>query len=673
MPYATAFAKTAQDRADYPAFDPGTDLILAQYDSFADADDIHAQASFGSMLLHPDLDGVNAYAVLGATGDQDAEVFRDSSALMELIYGPQGDDTWTLAWDGRLVEGTNWQRSVSRVAAKAKATLLAGGDVFIAEAGQSNITADWIQALIDDGVSETLIKSNVVVVQHSSWNENHTTASDLSFVQSKASYIKIDDGNTHTNGNRNKTPGYRSEVDPDKYERFWMEEALDLENPNTQARALWELAAQIIHDSGWTEPKPYNPIPDGVDFSDNVEVWWILALNDTADTLRKFWDRYVVNKVDTPGDVVPPSGPSVESFTLVNATTNQPVDGFDPIPDNAIINTGDIGTTNLNILANVEPDDDFGSVVFSLSGTEVHNQTESVMPFVLFGDAGSGDYNDNTFDNGTYTLAATPYDENGGNGNAGETVTIQFTITDQVGPILPEVLSVSVGGIAEFDGITGSFTWDTSIHGSPDFTITANTSIAGDFGSVNFSLSGASEKERSDKSPAWKLNGKSHLPDDKFNYGDHFLEITPYLADGSPGVGLTINFTVEDSVRIAYETWKASHGLTNPTVEDADGDGVKDFFEYLSDSDPNDPSSKGFKLAASAQSSGAPAIIEWAVAEDHAIGLDYIVEASEDLSEWVALDPSDYTLTESVEDGMRTASIELHSNSSKNFIRLSQP
>ncbi|MGB0372306.1 MAG: PKD domain-containing protein, partial [Opitutales bacterium] len=115
---------------------------------------------------------------------------------------------------------------------------------------------------------------------------------------------------------------------------------------------------------------------------------------------RGRWTGLSFTQVNTP-----PAGPAVVSLTLVNATTDQPVPGFDPIPNGAVINTVDIGTTNLNIIASTDPDSDFGSVVFSLSGAEAHNQTESVMPFVLYGDAGSGDYNDNTFDNGTYTLS----------------------------------------------------------------------------------------------------------------------------------------------------------------------------------------------------------------------------------------------------------------------------
>jgi len=70
-----------------------------------------------------------------------------------------------------------------------------GGRVWVQEAGQSNFTSDWVKALIELGVSEAVIKNNVIVVQHSDWNESKTSPEDLAFVKLKTNYQAIDDGN----------------------------------------------------------------------------------------------------------------------------------------------------------------------------------------------------------------------------------------------------------------------------------------------------------------------------------------------------------------------------------------------------------------------------------------------------------------------------------------------
>ncbi|MEM9445469.1 MAG: Ig-like domain-containing protein [Verrucomicrobiota bacterium] len=305
-------ALTAQNRGNYPIFNPSTDLLLAQYDSLPDPDDIHAQAALGCMLLHLDLETVSVYAVLGATGIQRLDQgFIDSTKLMKEIYGREGKNTWTYAWDGHLVRGANWNRSVNRIKNKVRSVIESGGVVFVAEAGQSNITADWVEVLIDEGVSPSLIKSNVVVVQHSRWNENQSSEDDLVYVKEQTSYIKIDDGNMdYDEGGKNgkkgeQTPAYKSS------DLTYIQEVISPLNSNEAAKGLWNLAEEVIIDSGWPGA-PYSPIPGGVDFSDTVEVWWIMEINTKADTIRKFWDRYVVE--GTSSGVGDPGPPTITSY-----------------------------------------------------------------------------------------------------------------------------------------------------------------------------------------------------------------------------------------------------------------------------------------------------------------------------------------------------------------------
>ncbi|GEM_PF-1295024 len=281
-------------RSNYPSFDRNKDLLLAQFDSLPDPDDIHAQAALGSMLLHPDMSGVEVYAVLGAIGDQigwkgtKASDFKDPWDLMELIYGPEGDNTWTNAWDNGN-EGSNWNRSVNRIVKRVKPILQNGGKVWVQEAGQSNITRDWIYKLInDEGISETVIKNNVIVVQHSQWNNDRTNSSDLSYVKNKATYVSIGDGNKSGGDHDSKTPNYN------KTDSSLLSDAFSSSNPNKTAQSYWQKAKDVIDREGASGGHATIG-KGGVDCSDCVENWWIFEIGDKADSLRKFFDRYVIN------------------------------------------------------------------------------------------------------------------------------------------------------------------------------------------------------------------------------------------------------------------------------------------------------------------------------------------------------------------------------------------
>jgi len=260
------------------SFNPATDILIAQFDGQPDADDIHSQAALGCLLLHDDLAGTDVYAVMGAVGTQGG-TFIDSTELFNLIFGQAGSENWTDA-------KTDWNASVTRIKNKVRPVLDAGGRVWVQEAGQSNITADWVQALIDDGVALATISNQITVVQHSEWNENQTAGSDLTFVKNHTDYVKIDDGNSP-----NATPDWHLD------DTAYMNEIF-IGKATAAAEARWLLADQIVKNSGFSAS--YSSIDEGgVDFSDCVENWWIFELGSDADTVRKFWDRYVIEASDT--------------------------------------------------------------------------------------------------------------------------------------------------------------------------------------------------------------------------------------------------------------------------------------------------------------------------------------------------------------------------------------
>jgi len=125
----------------------------------------------------------------------------------------------------------------------------------------------------------------------------------------------------------------------------------------------------------------------------------------------------------------------VSSFTLIDANTDQPISGFDPIPDGAIINLSLVGTNQLNIRANTNPSV-VGSVAMFLQGSNGgsdNQRVENVAPYALFGDSG-GDFASWTpapqFGN-SFQLTGIAYDQSQAKGLVLGETTINFSFTDQ--------------------------------------------------------------------------------------------------------------------------------------------------------------------------------------------------------------------------------------------------
>ncbi len=231
------------------------------------------------MMLHPDLKGVKVYAVSGAIGEQKG-LFLDSRGLFDMIFGKR----WSAA-------NEDWDGAVEDIVGVVSPIIKKGGKVWVQEAGQSNITADWVRELLKS-VDASKVKSNVIVVQHSNWNEKETASDDLAYVKRMTSYYSIDDGNALPSedwGDRGvyTTPAYRAK------EAKWI--ALAKESKDKRVAKMWQLADEIIDSyfpDGFGHDWSYIHF-DGVDYSDCCENWWILNIGERADSHEKFWSRYV--------------------------------------------------------------------------------------------------------------------------------------------------------------------------------------------------------------------------------------------------------------------------------------------------------------------------------------------------------------------------------------------
>ena len=244
-------------------FNKEKDSLLVQYDCKTDVDDLHSVAAFITLMSDPDFKKVNYHAVAGTYGIQEG-LYVPPNDLFRLAFG----DNWTDAHE-------NLKGAVERVKGLAKKTLANQGDIWIAEAGQSDFSAALVKALQAD-LPELNASERIHVVQHSDWNEEVPSPGSLDFVKKNTTYHKIPDGNAVGNG----TPGFRS---PDYTN--WKDK-----NTDPKLAKIWQLAIDLGNKYNGKEGRYNNEAiaAGGLDFSDLSEVCWILGLADIKDTAHFF-------------------------------------------------------------------------------------------------------------------------------------------------------------------------------------------------------------------------------------------------------------------------------------------------------------------------------------------------------------------------------------------------
>ncbi len=238
-------------------FNAPQDLLITNFDSKPDADDLHSIAAMATVIRDPRLACVRHVAVAGAYGRQGG-AYINAPELFDLAFG----DNWVDAHHSR-------EAAIDALAASITETTDAGGHVWITEAGQSDISAAAVREAME--LSTDLDpQTQIHIVQHSDWNEDQTTPEDLSFVKSMTHYHKIPDGNELDNG----SPGYKTETFTD-----WSAVLADPVNGATWAEA------KRVADAANPVSTYLNPAIDsgGFDFSDTAELTWIFGFNDLAD------------------------------------------------------------------------------------------------------------------------------------------------------------------------------------------------------------------------------------------------------------------------------------------------------------------------------------------------------------------------------------------------------
>jgi hypothetical protein len=151
---------------------------------------------------------------------------------------------------------------------------------------------------------------------------------------------------------------------------------------------------------------------------------------------------------------------AVASFTLVNAETGEDIQ---ELKEGDVLNLATLPSQKLNIRANTLPDT-AGSVVFDLSGQQVHHQTENLFPYALLG---GNPYNAWVPQAGDYTLTATPYSAPKGGGAKGKGQTIGFTIINSTPCIAPCFTSTATARVGQNSLPAGAEQSQSSLNAFP--------------------------------------------------------------------------------------------------------------------------------------------------------------------------------------------------------------
>lgn len=193
--------------------------------------------------------------------------------------------------------------------------------------------------------------------------------------------------------------------------------------------------------------------------------------------LSAFDGEYTTTSEVTITCTTEPVGPSVLSLSLINASTELPVPGYETISSGAILNLA-LLPAGLNFAANVN--EGVSGVLFGYD-TNASFRTETVAPFALFGDT-NGNFASGTLTLGTHTIVATPI----ANNQLQQPLTITFTVINQVPPTnqAPVVSAGETQSVLVTDSLTLAGT--VSDDGLPSGNVTTTWSVLNGPGSVTF-------------------------------------------------------------------------------------------------------------------------------------------------------------------------------------------
>ncbi len=345
------------------------------------------------------------------------------------------------------------------------------------------------------------------VVSHSAWNDEHGDTPQMTHDWADLVALGV---TAHHLVDQNDSDG-QQDWNTDEQHWYWLRDSSDA-------------------DLRWLHSR--DQLDGYTDYSDSGMTWWLITGGPGGGDQRAGWPEAQALLAGSP--------PGANGFTLIDAGSDRPVAGFDPVNPGAVIDPAAIGTQALTLRANIAS---AGSVAFAIDGR--HERTENVAPFALSGDNG-GDYAAWSLQPGQHTVTATPYSGANGSGAVGETRTLTFTIAAPGGAASAFTLinADSDTPVPGFAPLTVGAVIDPGALGT--YALTVRADLVG-VGSVRFTIDG--RHERTENVAPYALSGDvggdyaawSLAP------GQHTVTATPYSGangSGTAGQVRSVTFTI---------------------------------------------------------------------------------------------------------------------------------
>ena len=264
IPPTVTSACGAEDEPN-STYNQNTDLIVLHFDFGRDPDDGHAAVADKVLLDHFAIQ--NYWVVSGTNSVWQNNYIGAADGLLDSVFG-QGN--WQKA---NILNRTQWNTAVVASGQRWTDTLSQGGDVWIAEGGPGDFTADVLRS-IQQQSNECNWKNRIHLIQHSTTNETNTGRSrnddrdnDLAYTRSNTHYVKIADGNSP-----NATADLYANNNTQAQNATFVNQAL-----NSSSRRYWQAGFNFL-GPGTDGDAPVGRQGGKLDFSDTVELLHILGV-----------------------------------------------------------------------------------------------------------------------------------------------------------------------------------------------------------------------------------------------------------------------------------------------------------------------------------------------------------------------------------------------------------
>ncbi|NQY81298.1 MAG: glycoside hydrolase family 9 protein [Candidatus Caenarcaniphilales bacterium] len=362
----------------FGAFNVDKDLMSFHHDFAPDRDDGHAIVA-NKVLA--DRYQLNHIFVGAATGINEDRYNPKSTAYINSVLGEAN-------WINYLANKT---QAASEVGSKWIETIKAGGRVFVAEGGQSDLSLKAAEYVNAQGYDTR----NIYIVQHSrGFNTKNTSPGIYEALEALGvGHFYIADGNKLDNG------------------------TADLSYNNAEETNTFRaIAAQSKFASDWE--KAWNFYDLGkVDFSDTVEVLHILGVGlDKVNNIVDFANYFLKENTNPPtddnndqptdndGDQTSDDNTSNELITLslIDADKNELVSSYEDLGNSSDLNLNALALNKINFVTNIDSSLLEQVKLIEFKATDL-NRKERGAPYTWFGDS-NGNYYSKDLNPGTYNL-----------------------------------------------------------------------------------------------------------------------------------------------------------------------------------------------------------------------------------------------------------------------------